>query len=40
VKSKIEYEDCKKLAIKNKVSIQEIYREAAAELLKQGNSKA
>ncbi|MCI1995385.1 MAG: nickel pincer cofactor biosynthesis protein LarC [Clostridium luticellarii] len=35
IKSKIEYEDCRKLALKNKVSVQEIYREAMTELLKQ-----
>ncbi|KAA8675905.1 nickel pincer cofactor biosynthesis protein LarC [Clostridium sp. HV4-5-A1G] len=35
IKSKIEYEDCKKLALKNKVGIQEVYRETMAKLLKQ-----
>lgn len=34
IKSKIEYEDCKKLAIKNKISIDEIYKEVIAQMSK------
>ncbi|MHC6181317.1 nickel pincer cofactor biosynthesis protein LarC [Clostridium sp. JNZ X4-2] len=35
IKSKIEYEDCKKLALKNRIGIGDVYREAMVELLKQ-----
>ena len=34
IKSKIEYEDCKKLALKNKISIDEIYREVMSKTFK------
>ncbi|WP_369703240.1 nickel pincer cofactor biosynthesis protein LarC [Clostridium moutaii] len=35
IKSKIEYEDCKKLALKNKIGINDVYKEAMIQLLKQ-----
>nr|WP_207644821.1 nickel pincer cofactor biosynthesis protein LarC [Clostridium ragsdalei] len=34
IKSKIEYEDCKKLALKNKISIDDIYREVMSKTFK------